>query len=195
MKRRSTVIALAAASFVAAATLSGCGLLDSGAKDDSASAAGIPTPSGAAATPAETPAQPTPSGSAVSGLGAVKDSGDIPDPCTLLTKAQVTDLTGRAITQVDQDGASPGDVSRFCQWQQDSGQLALFVSRTTKEDFETVINGATPVDGVGQDAFQLAGHLYVLYGTVQIDVYSRGASDDQNLKDSIEVANVVIPKV
>jgi hypothetical protein len=183
--------ALAAVSFVAMVALSGCGLLDSGSKDNSASAAGIPT-----GTATQQPTQePTPDDSAVSGLGSVKDDGDIPNPCTLLSKAQVTDLTGRAITQIDEDGAQSGDSTRFCQWQQDSGQLALFLSRTTEDDFNTVIDGATPVDGVGEDAFQLAGHLYVLYGTVQIDVYSRGASDDQNLADSIEVAKVVIPQI
>jgi hypothetical protein len=133
--------------------------------------------------------------SAVSGLGSVKESGDIPDPCTLLGKDEVVSLTGRAITQIDEDGGSPGDTTRFCQWQQDGGQLALFLSRTTPDDFDTAIEGATPVEGVGEDAFQLAGHLYVLYGTVQIDVYSRGESDDQNLTDAEEVVEAVIPRI
>ena len=132
---------------------------------------------------------------ASSGFGSVKDSGDIPDPCTLLSRDEVTDLTGRAITQLDQDDAAAGSATRFCQWQQDSGQLAVFLSRTTEDDFKIAIDGAVPVDGVGQDAFQLAGHLYVLYGTVQIDVYSRGGTDDQNLTDATEIAKVLIPRV
>jgi hypothetical protein len=133
--------------------------------------------------------------SAVSGLGSVKDSGEIPDPCTLFRTDEVVSLTGRAITQIDRDGGSTGDTTRFCQWQQDGGQLALFLSRTTDDDFRTAVEGAEPVEGVGEDAFQLAGHLYVLYGTVQIDVYSRGASDGQNLTDAKEVAEAVIPRI
>lgn len=165
--------------------LGGCGFAAD--RDGKAAAAGRAEPSSAAPTAA--------GASAVTGLGSVKDTGDIPDPCTLLGKDEVVSLTERAITQVDEDGAAPGDTTRYCQWQQDGGQLALFLSRTTKDDFDTAIDGATPVAGVGQDAFQLSGHLYVLYGTVQIDVYSRGASDEQNLTDAEEVVEAVIPRI
>jgi hypothetical protein len=187
MKRLCAVVAV---SFTAVVALSGCGLLDTGNKDKAASAAGVPAD--AANTNA---AEPTAAATATRGLGSVKDEGDIPDPCTVLSRTEVTDLTGRAITQVDEDGAQSGETTRFCQWQQDSGQLALFLSRTTEDDFNIAIDGAAPVDGVGEDAFQLAGHLYVLYGTVQIDVYSRGGSDDENLSDEIDVAKLVIPRI
>ncbi|AEV83600.1 hypothetical protein ACWT_2841 [Actinoplanes sp. SE50] len=147
------------------------------------------------AAPAPTVA-PTPAVSAASvSPTSIKDNGDIPDPCTLLSRAEVTSLTGRRITQVDRDGAAPGDVSRFCQWQQDSGQLALFLSRTTADDFKVTVAEAHDVDGVGQAAFTANGHLYVLYGTVQVDVYSRGGSDEQNLGDAKKVAKVVIPRI
>jgi hypothetical protein len=185
MKRRLCVLA---ASFGVSVALAGCGVLGSDSADD---------PPAAAATPVATTAgaQPTPSGSAVSGLGSVKDSGDLPDPCTLLSEDEVKTLTGRAITQVDKDDAQPGDPARYCQWQQDGGQLAVFLARTTEDEFKVKIADASPVDGVGQDAFQLAGHLYVLYGTVQIDVYSRGGDDAQNLTDATEVAKVLIPRI
>ncbi|GIM91735.1 DUF3558 family protein [Paractinoplanes toevensis] len=183
MKRLS---AFAVVSFAAVVVLSGCGILDKKTDGNSASAAGAPTGDAA---------QPTPTASAVSGVGSAKDAGDLPDPCTLLSKAEVVELTGRKITQIDEDGAQPSDTTRFCQWQQDSGQLAVFIARTTEEEFKTTIADAQPVDGVGEDAFELAGHLYVLYGTVQVDVYSRGASDDQNLTDSKEVADKVIPRI
>jgi hypothetical protein len=182
MKRLS---ALAVVTFAAVAALSGCGLLDTKTDGNSASAAGAPTAG----------AQPTPTGSAVSGVGSAKDDGDLPDPCTLLSKAEVVELTGRAVTQIDKDDAQPGDAARFCQWQQDSGQLALFLNRTTEDEFKTKIEGATPVDGVGEDAFELAGHLNVLYGTVQIDVYSRGGSDEQNLTDAKKVTKAVMPRI
>jgi hypothetical protein len=186
--------------------LGGCGFAADGDGDKAAAAARIGPSSGApsatppasgapSATPPASGAPSAPGPSAVSGMGSVKDTGDIPDPCTLFSKAEVVSLTGRAITQVDEDGAAAGDPTRYCQWQQDGGQLALFLSRTTKDDFDTAIDGATPVGGVGEDAFQLSGHLYVLYGTVQIDVYSRGASDEQNLTDAEEVAEAVIPRI
>ncbi|WP_328471395.1 hypothetical protein OHA21_07130 [Actinoplanes sp. NBC_00393] len=131
-----------------------------------------------------------------SGYGSVKDAGDIPDPCTLLSEPEVTHLTGRKITQIDEDGLEPGEGARFCQWQQSGGQLAVFLSRTTAEDFAVTIAEAEWVDGVGEGAFWHSGHLYVLYGTVQIDVYSRGAdSDTQNLADAKQVAKVLIPRV
>ncbi|MET0424129.1 MAG: DUF3558 family protein, partial [Actinoplanes sp.] len=147
-------------------------------------------PASAAATAAATTGS-----AATSGLGSVKDGGDIPDPCTLLSEAEATDLTGRDVTQIDQDGAGAGDTTRFCQWQQDGGQLAVFLSRTTAADFQSTIAGAEPVDGVGEDAFWFSGHLYVLYGTVQIDVYSRGGEDPVNLDDAQQVAKVLIPRV
>lgn len=161
--------------------LSGCALLGS-TPDDSAAVGRGPAPA------------PTPTG--VSGLGdSVKDSGDIPDPCTLLSDAEVVALTGRDITQIDEDGESPGDTARFCQWQQDDGQLAVFLARSSAADFDTTIAGATPVDGIGEDAFELAGHLYVRYGTVSVDVYSRGGGDAENLATAKKIVNVLLPKI
>lgn len=162
------------AALAACTALTGCGVLPA---TDSASGS-VPTPSSAA------------------GLGdSVKDSGDLPDPCTLLSDAEVKSLTGRGISQRDEDGAQAGDVSRFCQWQQPSGQLAVFLARTTESDFQVKIAEAEPVDGVGEDAFSLAGHLYVLHGTVSIDVYSRGDSDEQNMDKAERIAEVLIPKI
>jgi Protein of unknown function (DUF3558) len=171
-------------SFAAVIALGGCGLLDTKTDGNSASAAG-----------GGGDARPTPTVSSVSKVGSAKDDGDLPDPCTLLSKAEVADLTGRQITQVDKDDAQPGDASRYCQWQQEGGQLALFLTRSTEDEFTTKIADARTVDGVGADAFELAGHLYVLYGTVQIDVYSRGGSDEQNLTDAKKVVKAVMPRI
>ena len=181
MNHRRPLAVLAAVAVAAA--LTGCGVLG----QETSAGTGSPA---TAVTPAA--AEPT----AVSGLGdSVKDSGDIPDPCGLLSEEQVTELTGRDVTQIDKDGLQPGEENRYCQWQQSGGQLAVFLGRTTAADFKIKIAGATPVDGVGQDAFQLAGHLYVLYGTVSIDVYSRGDSDAENLAEATAVAKVIIPKI
>lgn len=170
---------LAALAALVAVALSGCGVLDP-------ATAGGPT--------AKAPS-PTPSSTAGSGLGSVKDAGDLPDPCTLLTEAEVTDLTGRDITQVDEDGADAGGTTRYCQWQQESGQLAVFLSRTTAADFAVTVAEAKPVTGVGEDAYWHSGHLYVLHGTVQLDLYSRGGSDTANLADAKQVATVLLPRV
>jgi hypothetical protein len=170
---------------VAIAATGGCGLLgsdDGESPGNSANAAPTATAGSAAPT-------------ARSGLGSVKDAGDIPDPCKLLSEAEVVDLTGRKITQTDRDEAEPGSVTRFCQWQQSGGQLAIFLARTTPEEFDNTIAGATPVPGVGEDAFSLAGHLYVLYGTVQLDVYSRGGSDTENLTEAKKIAETLIPRI
>lgn len=180
MNHRRSFAALVAV--LALAAPAGCGVLEQSTS---------PGPDGAATTPA-----PNPSPTAATGLGdSVKDAGDIPDPCTLLTGKQVTKLTGRDVTRIDEDGLRPGEENRYCQWQQSGGQLAVFLGRTTAADFRVKIADATPVAGVGQDAFQLAGHLYVLYGTVSIDVYSRGDSDEENLAEATAVARAVIPRI
>jgi hypothetical protein len=179
MKRLFLVVAITAFS------LTGCGVLDQ---------AGSAQPAATASAQPEATARPT--ATSDSGLGdSVKDSGDIPDPCTLLSDDQVTGLTGREISQKDEDGAKDGDATRFCQWQQPSGQLAVFLSRTSESDWETTIAEAEPVDGIGEKAFTLAGHLYVLYGTVQVDVYNRGDSDEENLTKAKKVVEVLLPKI
>ena len=180
MKHRLTVLTA-----VAAVALSGgCGILES--------ATAGPT---AAPTTAPGATVPSPTGSADSGLGSVKDAGDIPDPCTLLGEAEVRSLTGRNVTRVDEDGGDAGDITRFCQWQQDGGQLAVFLSRTTPADFQVTVAEAEAVDGVGEDAFRHSGHLYVLQGTVQVDVYARGGSEAQNLADAKQIAEVLRTRI
>jgi hypothetical protein len=190
MKHR--LVALTAV--VAVAFTGGCGVLGSaasGGAPDIASTTGAPGPK---PTTDSAPSSKTGSSSAAK-TGSVKDSGDIPDPCTLLSESEVVDLTGREITQIDEDGGAAGDVTRFCQWQQSGGQLAVFLSRTTADDFQVTIEEAEWVDGVGQDAYRHSGHLYVLHGTVQIDVYSRGASEAKNLSHAKAVAKTLIPRI
>ncbi|MGX6603057.1 DUF3558 family protein [Micromonosporaceae bacterium Da 78-11] len=186
MNRRTPAVLLGAFTVV---VIAGCGLLDSKTGRDADAAA--PTPTSTSTTTKATSA----TSPATSGMGSAKDGGNVPDPCGLLTDAEVTGLTGRDITQKDKDGAAADASVRYCQWQQDSGQLAVFLSRTTQSDFETVIEDATTEDFNGQDAFALAGHLYVMYGTVQIDVYSRGDSDGENLRKEKKVAEVLMERI
>jgi hypothetical protein len=171
MRRRP--LSILAAVIVTLAALSGCGSVSGAGSDD----AGTPSPRTAVTS---TPA---------------RDNGDIPDPCTLLTSGDVAALTGRSVSTIDKDDAAPGAITRYCQWQQPSGQLAVFLTRTTEADFETTTTSGEPVDGVGEDAVALSGHLFVLHGTVQIDVYARGDSDAKNLEVAKKVARAIMPKI
>jgi hypothetical protein len=122
--------------------------------------------------------------------------GNIPDPCTLLSDAEVTTLTGRDITQIDKDGADVTASTRYCQWQQSSGQLAVFISRSNSDDFKVAQADSPSIPGIGDDAYSRDGHLYVLVGRTQLDVYARGAGDEQQSQAEAEkVAAALLPKM
>ncbi len=144
-------------------------------------------------------AQPTASATAATSSAnapsATALGGTIPDPCTLLSDAEVTALTGRDITQIDRDGADASASVRYCQWQQSSGQLAVFISRMTGADFTAARADSPSIPGIGDDAYSRDGHLYVLAGTVQLDVYARGGDDAQSQAEAEKVAAALLPKV
>lgn len=150
----------------------------------------------AASTPAASPttAQVTDTTSAAA-QGPEETSGNMPDPCTLLSDAEVTELTGRQITQIDKDGADATAPTRYCQWQQDSGQLAVFITRSTAHDFAVAKSDAASIPGIGDDAYWEDGHLFVLIGGTQLDVYSRGADASQEQAEAEKVAGALVPKV
>lgn len=135
----------------------------------------------------------TPSSSAVQ--NAQGEAGNIPDPCTLFSDADVTSLTGRDITQIDRDGADASAPTRYCQWQQSSGQLAVFISRTSADDFKAAQADSPSIGGLGEDAYWRDGHLFVLTGRTQLDVYARGGDDQQNQAEAEKVAGALLPKV
>ncbi len=154
----------------------GCGREASSPAAQSTSPAAEATPSAVAQTPKA-------------------NGGGIPDPCTLLSDAEVTQLTGRDITQMDRDGADGNASTRYCQWQQPSGQLAVFISRTNTEDFKVAQADTPPVPGIGDGAYWRDGHLYVLTGSSQLDVYTRGGDDEQSQAEAEKVAGVLLPKM
>lgn len=143
--------------------------------------------------------QSTSATEATSSAGAPNPQGAgaiFPDPCTLLSDAEVTQLTGRDITQIDEDGADATASTRYCQWQQSSGQLAVLLSRTTSDDFKVAQADSPPIPGIGDGAYSRDGHLYVLVGaTTQLDVYARGGDDAQSQAEAEKVAAVLLPKV
>ncbi|MEU8820886.1 hypothetical protein [Actinoplanes sp. NPDC048796] len=123
-----------------------------------------------------------------SGLG----SAGVPDPCALLGRDDVRELTHREVTRIDEDGAGADAGTRYCQWQQEEGQLAVFLSRVDPAGFRVIVDGNETVDGVGDEAYWNSGHLYVLSGTLQVDVYSRGGDD---LPDAKRVAEAVLARL
>lgn len=170
------------AAAVAAIVLSGCGGKAGETPAASSSADAVTTSTTTSIAP-ETP---------------ISESADVPDPCTFLSEAEVTELTSLPVTQVDHDDAKPWDAVRFCQWQLEGGQLVVTLHRIPKEDFiaESEIDGAVPVADVGELAHAFSGHLYVLSGQWELDVYYRGAeSDEQNIEMAKKVALVVIPRL
>ncbi|RDH78101.1 DUF3558 domain-containing protein [Mycolicibacterium moriokaense] len=151
-----------------------------------------------AAPPAESTQSAQPTQETTSEVAAPTPQGvsaNIPDPCTLMSDAEVTSLTGRDITQIDRDGADPTATTRYCQWQQSGGQLAVFVTRTTADDFTSAQAGAPPIPGLGDAAFDRDGHLFVLVGTIQLDVYVSAGDEQQNQAEAEKVAAALLPKV
>lgn len=161
-----------------ALSLAGCGVLGD--------AADTPTPGGAATT-----------GGAASGPAATKNAGPValPDICTLLTKAEVNSLTGKKVTLMsDEGGNSPG--ARYCQWQLSGGQLTVTVNVETRQQFDVQNKEAEQVDGIGEAAYSLAGHLYVYAKGKVVDAYATSAGTDAgNLKVERRAIEMVLPKL
>jgi hypothetical protein len=169
---RRSLVTVAAAGVLA---LAGCGA----AGADATSAA-----STAAAAPAAAAGAPSPS------------AAGLPDVCELLTNADVTALTSHSVSQVDQDGLDATAPTRHCQWQLDSGDLAVFLSTTNETDFKVRDPAAVDVSGIGDEAYTSSGHLFVRAGEKQLDVYATGASDDAgNITVATATAQKLLPKI
>jgi hypothetical protein len=122
--------------------------------------------------------------------------GRLSRPCTLLTNAEVTQLTGHAVTRTDPDGLGTDAPTRHCQWQLESGDLAIFLTTTTESDFKVRDPAAQDVSGVGDEAYTSAGHLFVRTDQTQVDIYARSADDDAtNLAVAKATFEKLLPKV
>lgn len=114
----------------------------------------------------------TPSATSSTGSGSL-----LPDVCGLLSKAEVTALTGGLeILQVDPDGAAPDATVRHCQWQASGARLAIQLSPTTEADFGGDHPNFEPVAGLGDAAHFFSDHLFVRKGSIQVDVYASTAA-------------------
>ncbi|WP_326999979.1 DUF3558 domain-containing protein [Dactylosporangium sp. NBC_01737] len=171
-------ILAATALLTGALSLAGCGVLN-GAGD-------TPTPGGAA-----------PTGGAASAPAATKSAGPValPDICTLLTKAEVNSLTGKKVTLMSNEGGNSSG-ARYCQWQLSAGQLDVTVNVETRQQFDVQNKEAEQVDGIGEAAYSLAGHLYVYAAGKVVDVYATSAGTDAgNLKVERRTAEAILPKL
>ncbi|SHM56283.1 DUF3558 family protein [Cryptosporangium aurantiacum] len=164
MTARTVRVLLAATAATGLFALTACGSID--VSTDDAAPSPRPTTSAASASPTVEPTTDT-----------AADSGEVPNPCELLTPADVNALTSREITQVDRGDADSGP-TRTCQWQLEEGVLAVFLSPTSADDFAVRDPDAIDVDGVGDEAYTSAGHLFVRSGDLLVDVYATGAGDE-----------------
>lgn len=85
---------------------------------------------------------------------------------------------------------------RYCQWQLTAGQLDVTVNLDDRESFDVQHKDSQEVDGIGEAAYSLAGHLYVYAAGKVVDVYATSASTDAgNLKVESATAERVLPKL
>jgi hypothetical protein len=177
MSRRTStnVVAGATIALLGLLTLAGCRL--PGESDD--------TPANSSAAGGGTNASPAPTSNA--------SGSPLPDICTLLTKDDVADLTNREVTIMTNEGGNSSG-ARYCQWQLSAGQLTVTVNNETRESFDVRNQQSTPVDGIGETAYSLSGHLYVFQNGRAVDVYASSSdSDSTNLEVEKNTAEKVLP--
>src|SRR4051794_2449123 len=153
VSRRSTVLA---AAVLGALCLAGCG----GQSSDG----GAPTPSGTPSSAEGSASASAGADSASAGTDSAspgtEPAGSLPKVCPLLSKAEVSALTGEQVTLMTDDGGASG-AARYCQWQLSQGQVTVAVTPETREGFDVRNKQAVAVPGVGATAYFLSGHLYV----------------------------------
>ena len=132
---------------------------------------------------------------AASGSPGVDSGSSLPDICTLLTKEDVAGLTGHTVTQMSNEGGNSSN-ARYCQWQLTAGLLNVQVDIETREQFDVRNQQSTTVDGIGETAYSLAGHLYVYEAGKVVDVYATpSTSESVNLTVEKNTAAKILPKV
>jgi Protein of unknown function (DUF3558) len=137
----------------------------------------------------------TTSGATASGSPGVDSGSSLPDICTLLSKEDVAGLTGHTVTQMSNEGGNSSN-ARYCQWQLTEGQLNVQVDNETREQFDVRNQQSNTVDGVGETAYTLAGHLYVYQAGKVVDVYATSStSDSANLDVEKETATKILAKL
>jgi hypothetical protein len=70
----------------------------------------------------------------------------------------------------------------------------VHLHRSSTDDFKLAQGDSPSIAGIGDDAYWRDGHLFVLVGRTQLDVYARGG-DEQNQAEAEKVAAALLPKV
>src|SRR5262249_19890380 len=124
------------------------------------------------------------------------DSGRLlPDICTLHPKEDVAGLTGHTVTQMSNEGGNSPN-ARYCQWQLTAGVLNVEVDIETREQFDVRNQQSTTVDGIGETASSLAGHLSVYQAGQCGAVYDTSSTDDSaNLDVEKQTATKILDKL
>jgi hypothetical protein len=176
-RTRTNLVAGAAIAVLGLLTLAGC-KIPGQSKDKPTNAGAQPSAAAGGASP-----------------GTGTSAGSLPDICTLLTKDDVAGLTGQSVTQMNNEGGK-SDNARYCQWQLTQGVLNVQVDSETLEQFSVRNQQSNTVDGIGETAYSLAGHLYVYQKGRVVDVYATSAtSDDANLAVEKNTAGKILAKV
>jgi hypothetical protein len=71
----------------------------------------------------------------------------------------------------------------------------VFIARSNADEFKVAQAESPSIPGIGDDAYWRDGHLYVLVGRTQLDVYARGVDEQQNQAEAEKVAAALLPKV
>ena len=153
--------------------------------DDGGGAGTSPVAPSTVATTGDAGAPPTSAPATDSTVSPPATGRGLPDVCTLLSRAEVTQLTGgKPILSVDPDSLTPAATVRYCQWQLSGARLAVQLSPTTQATFGQDHPGSEAVANLGDDAHFYSNHLFVRKGTIQIDVYAstaEGVANDKRL--------------
>lgn len=180
MSRRTctNLVAGAAIAMLGLLTLTGCAILGKSKDKPTATSGAQPSAAAGGASP-----------------NTNTSASSLPDICTLLTKEEVGGLTGQTVTQMNNDGGT-SDNARYCQWQLTQGVLNVQVDNETLEQFSVKNTESHNVNGIGETAYTLAGHLYVYQKGRVVDVYATAASSDSaNLEIEKNTAEKILPKV
>ena len=68
-------------------------------------------------------------------------------------------------------------------------------NRTAAPDFDFGKATSRPIAELGDDAYWRDGHLYVLVGTIQMDVLVSGGDEAQNIAEAKKIAAALLPKI
>jgi hypothetical protein len=127
--------------------------------------------------------------------GAFDENGNLPNPCTLLTPADVNGITRREITRIDRSRSTEG-LDRFCRWELEQGVLTVFISATSADDFEKREPGSQDIDGLSDAAYRTpSGHLFVRELNVYVDVYTTAANGGAGSSQNIAIGELVAEKI